>query len=152
MKNFLLTMAISGFGIMTAEAQESRNELLSAYYQLKDVLVQGNAKKAAEQAGNFIQLVNQSPLKEIKPFKEALLKDAGKIAAGTDINSQRKDFASFSNSMIQFAKTTKLDKQAIYVDYCPMKKTYWLSADKAIKNPYYGATMLSCGSITDTLQ
>ncbi|WP_290798156.1 DUF3347 domain-containing protein [Flavihumibacter sp. UBA7668] len=152
MKNFLLSMAISGFSVMAVQAQESRNELLSAYYQLKDVLVQGNAKKAAEQAGYFIKLVNQSPLNEIKPFKDALLKDAGKIAASADINSQRKDFAPFSNTMILFAKAAKLDNQAIYVDYCPMKKTYWLSADKAIKNPYYGATMLTCGSITDTLQ
>jgi hypothetical protein len=33
-----------------------------------------------------------------------------------------------------------------------MKKAYWLSPDKAIKNPYYGSAMLTCGKVTETIQ
>jgi hypothetical protein len=32
-----------------------------------------------------------------------------------------------------------------------MKKAYWLSGDKVIKNPYFGSAMLTCGTITETL-
>jgi len=33
-----------------------------------------------------------------------------------------------------------------------MKKTYWLSNEAAIKNPYYGNAMLNCGNVTDTMK
>jgi Protein of unknown function (DUF3347). len=32
-----------------------------------------------------------------------------------------------------------------------MKKANWLSSEKEIKNPYYGSTMLTCGSVVDTI-
>jgi hypothetical protein len=32
-----------------------------------------------------------------------------------------------------------------------MKKSYWLSADEAIKNPYYGNMMLTCGKVSETI-
>ncbi|RYF82932.1 MAG: DUF3347 domain-containing protein, partial [Chitinophagaceae bacterium] len=36
--------------------------------------------------------------------------------------------------------------------YCPMKKALWLSNEKAIKNPYYGSAMLTCGKVTETIE
>ena len=30
--------------------------------------------------------------------------------------------------------------------YCPMVNKPWLQKDKEIRNPYYGAAMLTCGS------
>jgi hypothetical protein len=33
-----------------------------------------------------------------------------------------------------------------------MKKMYWLSSEAAIKNPYYGKMMLTCGSVTETIK
>jgi hypothetical protein len=50
------------------------------------------------------------------------------------------------------AKAVKLSVQPVYQDYCPMKKAYWLSSEAAIKNPYYGSQMLSCGKINDTIK
>jgi hypothetical protein len=32
-----------------------------------------------------------------------------------------------------------------------MKKATWLSETNAIKNPYYGKQMLTCGKTTETL-
>jgi hypothetical protein len=32
-----------------------------------------------------------------------------------------------------------------------MKKASWLSNDKAIKNPYYGSAMLTCGNVKTIL-
>jgi len=45
----------------------------------------------------------------------------------------------------------KLSDAPLYQQYCPMKKSYWLSKDAAIKNPYYGKQMLTCGKVSDTL-
>lgn len=32
-----------------------------------------------------------------------------------------------------------------------MKKTYWISDEKKIRNPYYGKEMPDCGNITKTI-
>jgi hypothetical protein len=33
-----------------------------------------------------------------------------------------------------------------------MKKASWLSSEAAIKNPYFGSAMLTCGKVTATLK
>jgi hypothetical protein len=33
------------------------------------------------------------------------------------------------------------------VAYCPMARKYWLQRGTAIRNPYYGKSMLECGRI-----
>ena len=53
--------------------------------------------------------------------------------------------------MALVAKAVKLTDAPVYKAYCPMKKAYWLSAEKEIKNPYYGSAMLSCGSVMETI-
>jgi hypothetical protein len=44
----------------------------------------------------------------------------------------------------------------VYYDYCPMAKNdqgaNWLSDVKEIKNPYFGAKMLSCGEVQEMIQ
>ena len=46
--------------------------------------------------------------------------------------------------------------QKVYVEFCPMadgdKGAYWASSEKEIRNPYYGASMLTCGEIKSTIQ
>jgi hypothetical protein len=38
------------------------------------------------------------------------------------------------------------------MQYCPMKKAYWLSDVSAIKNPYYNDKMMTtCGRVAATL-
>ncbi|MGB4846201.1 MAG: hypothetical protein WBP16_17160, partial [Ferruginibacter sp.] len=74
------------------------------------------------------------------------------IAASKKIEAQRTAFASLSGNIYTLAKAVKLSADNIYQQFCPMKKMYWLSDEAAIKNPYYGITMLTCGKVTDTLK
>jgi hypothetical protein len=81
----------------------------------------------------------------------ALLKDATPISETKDIKVQREHFTNLSNNMASLAKSVKLTTEPIYQAYCPMKKANWLSNDKAIKNPYYGSAMLTCGKVVETI-
>jgi hypothetical protein len=81
-----------------------------------------------------------------------LLKDAGKIVESNDLAKQREVFSNFSDNLIAVAKAVKLSDKEIYLQYCPMKKASWLSSEKAIKNPYYGSSMLTCGTVKETLK
>lgn len=128
-------------------------QLLSLYYNIKDALVTGNANTAASKAEAFVKVTNGIDYKIISEGNiNTLVKDAGKISETKDIKKQREYFANFSNNMIAVAKAVKLSNQPIYEAYCPMKKAYWLSSEKAIKNPYYGSAMLTCGQVTQRLQ
>lgn len=131
--------------------QSQLPQLLSAYYNIKDALVAGNASDAVLAATSFVKAANSIDRKVISEENiTALLKDAGKISGTKDIKKQREYFASLSSKMAAVAKAVKLSDQPVYQAYCPMKKAYWLSSEKAINNPYYGSVMLTCGAITDT--
>jgi len=127
-------------------------QLLNAYYKLKDALVSSNATTAATSADELVKAINGADGATVNEnTRNSLLKDAGAISQSKDIKLQREKFATLSNNMFELAKTVKLSAEPVYQQYCPMKKASWLSNDKAIKNPYYGSAMLTCGSIKTTL-
>ncbi|MEO7119522.1 MAG: DUF3347 domain-containing protein [Ginsengibacter sp.] len=127
--------------------------LLHSYYDIKDALVAGNANTASMQASEFVKTAKSIDNKVFSAdTRDAFVKDAEAIAATKDIKDQRENFAGFSTNMAELAKTVKLSAEPIYEAYCPMKKSYWLSSDKAIKNPYFGNAMLTCGKVTETIQ
>ena len=84
----------------------------------------------------------------------ALGKDAEKIVAGAkklgeakDIAAARTAFGDVSQALADYAEKTKSGfGPDVKVAYCPMADKPWLQKDKDIKNPYYGAAMLTCGS------
>lgn len=129
------------------------NELLQSYYTIKDALVSGNANAASAGATAFVRNINGISYQVISEGNvSALVKDAGAIADAKDLKLQRQYFANFSSNMAEVAKALKFSVQPVYIQYCPMKKASWLSSEKAIKNPYYGSSMLTCGKVTDTIE
>jgi len=81
---------------------------------------------------------------------------AAKITAAANIEAQRTLFSDLSNEMVTKVKATGIQSGEVYVEYCPMalndKGASWLSNQKEIKNPYYGASMLECGEVKETLK
>ncbi len=128
-------------------------QLLTQYYAIKDALVSGNYTIAATKAGEFVTTANSMDAKTLpETGRIALLKDANDISKTQDIKKQRESFAGLSDRMFDLAKTIELTTEPIYKAYCPMKKTSWLSSEAAIKNPYYGNAMLTCGKVVETIK
>lgn len=161
MKKILLFLALLlTIGITRAQGNGELSALLTNYYSIKNALVAGDAVKTANSAADFAKAINQTDVSKLsatdqKAFKAVqpkLVSDAKLIADAKDIAKQREVFAAFSTNMITLAKSAKLSDKEVYVDYCPMKKTYWLSAEQPIKNPYYGSSMLTCGSVKETIK
>ena len=153
---FIAAILVAAF-VQQSFAQDTQKEtplsqLLHSYYDIKDALVVGNATTASLKAADFIKHFNGIDAKLISQDNStALLKDANHISSTKEIKHQREHFAKFSENMFTLAKAVKLTSEPIYQAYCPMKKAYWLSGEKAIKNPYYGNAMLTCGSVKETL-
>jgi len=158
-----LTSSVASFtrSLPSSTTQTSPlSALLTYYYGVKDALVAGDAKTAALQSGELLKAINGVDMTALPPsvhvtfmsVKDKLALDARHIAEVTDIHHQREHFAGLSSNMAVLAKKTPLSDQPVYEAYCPMKKTYWLSKDTTIKNPYFGSAMLDCGKVTATLQ
>ncbi len=155
-KLFFLIALFSIMIIQNAFAQDNSktppSQLLSLYYEIKDALVSGNANTASAKAEEFVKAIGSVDAKVIADAnRDVLLKDASHISESKDLKRQREYFAPLSDNMFALAKAVKLSADPIYQQYCPMKKASWLSSQQAIKNPYYGTAMLTCGKVAATL-
>ena len=134
--------------------------VVSAYFQVKNSLVKDQIPTAASQllAQALAKVSSAAGTGKEKAkwekIKAELSQATGKIKGAKDINSARSQFSNLSASIIQLAETYPLSQQVVYKDYCPMafdnKGGYWLSETEDIRNPYFGASMLSCGEVKQT--
>lgn len=145
MEKLFLALAISLFGL-SAFAQNT-DKLLSNYISVKNALVGSDSKTASQAANTLYQSVkNEGDFAQ----KAELLKATEKLDKASGIEKQRAAFNDVSTTMWRLVKNSDKVNHAVYYQYCPMKKAYWLSNEKEIKNPYYGSLMLTCGKVAET--
>lgn len=154
----LLALCIP-FASISQESNAPVSSLLGKYLDIKNALISGKTTDAANAATDFVALTKKTDSKVLsakaqQSFKESvdqLMADAITIASSKNLEKQRVAFQSLSEAFIAFAKASNTGRK-IYIDYCPMKKAYWMSMEEAIKNPYYGSSMLTCGKVSEVLQ
>ena len=145
---------------------QNRTELSAiydAYFTLKDALVNTDgaaASNASKELVKSIALVQMNKLENdvhmvwMQVFKN-LEKDAALISKTTAPNKQREAFDTLSENIYLLAKVSE-QETPVYLQHCPMandgKGANWLSREEAIKNPYYGSKMLTCGKVTATIK
>jgi hypothetical protein len=157
---FAATLFIYFFSESAFAQPAGLSPILTGYYQVKDALVAGDAKTVAAAAGELLKSINGVDMTALAPkdhqafmaLQDKLAYDSRHISESSDINHQREHFTSLSANLFKLARQARLSNQPIYEDYCPMKKAYWLSSDTAIKNPYFGSSMLTCGKVSTTLK
>jgi Cu(I)/Ag(I) efflux system membrane fusion protein len=86
------------------------------------------------------------------------LEATGHLTASTDLKAARRSFHPFSEATVEFTKALRRQEAAfksVKVLRCPMTKdafagaprtAEWIQFDLPIRNPYFGAEMLDCGS------
>ena len=159
MKHIVIAFCFCMIAIFSTAQSESLQKVLSDYYDVKNALVQDDVSAASNVAGKLLNDTKTADIKSLtaieqKAFasaKDNIVYNADHISEVNDIDHQREHFEKLSAAMMQLIQVINLSTQPIYVDYCPMKKTYWLSNEKEIKNPYYGKEMPDCGNIAKTI-
>lgn len=140
----------------------SLQTVYDVYFDLKDALVKSDATNAATKAATLLKAINAIKMETLGDNHVAYMKvekdlklDAEHISESKDIAHQRDHFTSLSKNMYELLKTAKANT-TIYYQHCPMyndgKGANWLSKESAIKNPYYGSMMLSCGKVQETIK
>jgi len=138
-----MTAILFGYSVFA----QNTNQLLSNYINIKNALINSDTKSASE----AIAILHKNIIKENSFAQNKDLKKAvSELAEANNIEKQRNAFSDVSNIIWKLVKKTESLTQDVYYQYCPMKKAYWLSTEKEIKNPYYGSAMLNCGKVVET--
>ena len=115
------------------------------------------AKSAIEALSNVdMTLLNGEPHNVWMARNAGMSKALDAIQNAADIDAARKAFETLSNELIAVVEQFGIpETQQLYRIHCPMsfnnKGADWLQADKDIRNPYFGASMLKCGEVVKTI-
>jgi membrane fusion protein, copper/silver efflux system len=79
----------------------------------------------------------------------------GGMIGAANLDGQRAAFEPFSDALTAAVQVFGAEtSRPVYRAMCPMvqgRDGFWLQEEEQIANPYYGAAMLRCGAIVDTL-
>jgi len=149
-------VAVSAFAHSKAIKPEYVDMLLTPYFELQTALSKDDLATAKSSAASFKMMLGHGPSHEEAPSLADLSDEAAKIEAATEIKSAREAFHAISEdlaSMVEHVGTS--GKSDVVKMHCPMafnnKGADWLQNSEDLANPYYGAMMLKCGSVKDTL-
>ena len=149
--------------VLPAQDTNQLQAIFDNYYAIKDALVKTNANTASAKAAKLLTALNAMKMKNLSLEEQTLwtkidkdLKmDAQHISESKEIDHQRDHFSTLSKNMYALIKIAKHTGK-VYYQHCPMydggKGADWLSKESAIKNPYYGSTMLTCGKTIEVIQ
>jgi len=150
----------------TTFEEEQEVNLLKAifdnYFFLKDALVKSDPKSASTIAKDLLTNINEVKMEKLSgdehtvwmKVMNSLKSNTDKIYTSTSVEKQRNAFMDISENIYDLIKVSKQDVP-IYYQNCPMandgKGANWLSKENAVKNPYYGIQMLTCGKTVETI-
>lgn len=134
-------------------------EVLQPYFRLKVALAnddEGKALVAWKKLSKNTKTWREEPFAERPPYSTLLQTLEQGVGEPLNLASLREKFFHISQPLIALAQRAKDLPDTLYVQHCPMAQKNngadWLSREKEILNPYFGASMLKCGATTATLQ
>lgn len=149
-----------------ARTKQEVNQLktiFESYFALKDALVKSDGKLVSTLAKDLLANINSVKMEKLSSEEytvwtkvtSSLKSNTEKCSATASIEEQRVVFMDLSANVYDLVKVSKQD-YSIYYQNCPMyhdgKGANWLSKENAIKNPYYGSQMLTCGKTVETIK
>lgn len=144
--------------------QQQLGTLFKNYVALKEAFVATDAaqvkatiKPVADALGQVdMKLITGAAHHDWMTYQSALQQAVQEIQNASDIEVQRKAFSTLSDNLYKTVKAFGLGGATAYYEFCPMafndQGAHWLSDNAAIRNPYFGDKMLTCGMVKETLK
>jgi hypothetical protein len=142
----------------------SIKEIVDHYLHVKNALTNDNGSEAASGAKAMEVAINKldksllrADQKKVYDGIEDDLKEHAEHVGknGDNIKHQREHFSMMSEDIYDLVKAFG-GGRPLYHDHCPMynenKGAMWLSEQKEVKNPYFGASMPTCGSVEEVIK
>jgi len=137
--------------------REALGRIVPPYLAIGNALAADNPQAVAQAIGKLRQVagsIDASPLSGATADrwaveKENLAKIITRLASATDLARQRSAFALLSDELLTLHYTFGIaNSDELFELHCPMafegRGASWVQADKQVRNPYYGASMLKC--------
>ena len=137
-------------------------QVADAYFKVKNGLVSDQLNQSQKDLTEVKKAVSQVDMKLVEgkahdswmKVQAQLNAAVGTMEKASSIDEARKGFSNLSEAVLEMTELFGLNKEAVYNGYCPMafgnQGAFWLSERKDITNPYFGASMLTCGEIKQT--
>ena len=123
---------------------EPVKSVLGHYLNIQTDLARDSIKGVDEHATGIAKAVRGDAMKMLSPD---VAKQADTLAQAKDLKAAREAFKPLSASLVKYLADHKAGVGTYHEAYCPMVKANWLQTGKAVKNPYMGEQMLSCGEL-----
>ena len=154
-------------------AEKGLTPVINAYYDLKDALIEADSAAADRSAAQLLALADSLKIgafgldttlaQTIETYRGNIVAETKGLIGETDLTLKRRAFSMISQNLLPLLKEVNYKAEPVYQQICPMafnedETAYWLSNSNEINNPYlgkkhpkYGAGMLHCGELGDSL-
>ena len=148
---------------LTEATKTEMEQVIDAYFQLKDAFVNDNEQATDKAAGLMAQKVAAVVPTKLQAeglqawhnhqaVYESKLKEMQHIKG---LDNKRSYFSHISEIIYCTIKSFGLKQGNLFAIFCPMafdgKGAYWISGSKTIQNPYLGSKMPTCGEVKEEL-
>jgi hypothetical protein len=149
---FFLTLAVVALPLAVISAEDKKGDalmepvksVLDDYLKIQGELAQDSIKGVDGQASAIAKAVKGDDMKMLSPD---VATQAETLAQAKDLKTARAAFKPLSASLVKYLADNKAGAGTYHEAYCPMVRANWLQTGKAIKNPYMGKSMLTCGEL-----
>ncbi len=136
---------------LSAPTQQQVDELLQAYLAVQAAMADDRHDAALWQVlRRAATAVSAAPEAELQPLAAALAEPLQQ-ATEPDLVAARVTFklvSAAAERLFELARPhVRGGQRILYVQHCPMAEADWLQTAPAVRNPYYGSSMLECGSV-----
>ena len=136
----IVTLAlISIGGVASSEPDES---IVLPYLQIQIALANDSIDGVSEAAASIV-----AAAASLGESGEVIAMTAEALVNASTLKAVREKFGPMSEALIAYGNEVGFGE--LKVAYCPMVRKSWVQKTSAIRNPFYGSTMLTCGHFTN---
>lgn len=148
--SFVLALAVGVAGAVLANPEGA--DPLALYTRMHATMAADSTEGVAAAAAELAGRVEAGAAQTKDPAAAAALAAAAAKMTGNDLGALREQFKEVSKAFAAYVNAGGAGGAQLY--YCPMADGYWLqaAADTGVKNPYYGKSMLKCGTKADKVE
>ncbi|HKB12501.1 MAG TPA: SCO family protein [Vicinamibacterales bacterium] len=123
-------------------AAGARQPIFDAYLRVQQALY----SDTLESVGDAARAIERDAA-ALGAAGDALRSAASGFADATDLKGARAAFATLSDAMLAFIRSSG-SSEPLTIAFCPMAQKFWVQRGERIQNPYYGKAMPDCGRVS----
>lgn len=152
------------FDNVPGEFKAQVGKVVVEYFAVQAALAADDAEAAGKTAHNVMTKLDDVDMALLTgpahmawmQHTNSLKESLGAIEKAADIEQIRQKFSPLSDELTAVIKSFgTAGTENVYRLMCPMaldnKGAHWMQSDKDTRNPYFGAAMLKCGSVVETI-